>query len=459
MTAILPIRWRITLWYAALLLTTLAIFGAGLYLGLRTLLFDNFAEQVSQQAALLAAGLDRAADRPIIDADTLDDFDDEERFLRVYAADGSVIADTSAAAEISADALGSVDPRAAEARYQIIASDLGNFGVATVPIKVNDTVIGVLQIGLNREDVDEMLRAVVLVFAIGAPFVLGAAVAGGYVVSRRMLRPVVTITDLATALQADALGSRLNLTLPNDELGRLAGAFDAMLARIDAAFARQRQFTGDAAHELRTPLSLMRSQVDLALSRERSLAEYREALQSLGGDIERLTQLVTTLLTLARADAGKLRIEREPVDLATIVASLIDAYQQRADELGITLVDESDSTPVLADADLLVQLLVNLTDNALAHTPPGGRVAIGCEPRSRQACLWVVDSGDGIAPEHHARIFERFYRVDAGRARDQGGAGLGLAFCQAIADAHGGSLTVDSEPGRGSRFECCLPTA
>jgi heavy metal sensor kinase len=457
-TARLPIRWRITLWYAGMLLATLALFGVGLYVGLRTLLYDSFQEQARQQAELVTSSLDLSSDRPVIDPATLEDFSDEERFLRVTAADGSIIADTSPKVGIPAGALGTIDPGSNGESFRFIDSGSGNYGVVSTRVEANGGAVGVVQVGISREDVDEALKAVTLVFTIGAPLVLAAAILGGYIVSRRTLSPVVTITEMASALQADELGARLNLALPDDELGRLARTFDAMLARIEAAFTRQRQFTGDAAHELRTPLSLMRSQVDFALSRDRTDEEYRDALQSLGGDIERLTSLVTTLLTLARADTGRLRVERELVDLADVVSPLLDAYAPQAEEAGIALIDESSPARVIADEDLVVQVLVNLVDNALAHTPRGGRVSIGCGIRDGQACLWVADTGVGIAPEHQAQIFERFYRVDTGRTRAHGGTGLGLAFCKAIAEAHGGSIRLISNSGQGARFILCLPT-
>jgi two-component system heavy metal sensor histidine kinase CusS len=231
-----------------------------------------------------------------------------------------------------------------------------------------------------------------------------------------------------------------------------------MLARIDDAFARQRRFTGDAAHELRTPLSLMRSQIDLALARPRSAATYREALLGLDADVSRMTGLVGALLTLARADAGKLSAERSVFDLAATVDLIREQYAQQAEDSGVALRSDVAPTPAVADEDLLVQLLINLVANALAHTPAGGSVTIGCRPQGDEVNLWVADSGEGIAPEHLPHVCERFYRVDAGRARHQGGTGLGLAICQAIAEAHGGRLVIPSAPGRGTRVEVVVPS-
>jgi signal transduction histidine kinase len=287
--------------------------------------------------------------------------------------------------------------------------------------------------------------------------VLLLAAGGGYLLAGRALAPVAAITALAARIDPRDLGARLALDLPDDDLGRLARTFDAMLARIDDAFARQRQFTGDAAHELRTPLALMRSQVDLALARARSAAAEQEARRRLDGVLERLTTLVGTLLTLARADARRLVPEATPFDLAATIAAVREQFTPLAAAGGIALRDESVPTPLTADEGLVVQLLVNLVDNAIAHTPPGGSVSAGCRGEDGTVRLWVTDTGEGIAPQHQARIFDRFARVDAGRGRAKGGVGLGLAICKAIAEAHGGSIAVTSASGRGTRIEVVLP--
>jgi signal transduction histidine kinase len=230
-----------------------------------------------------------------------------------------------------------------------------------------------------------------------------------------------------------------------------------MLARIDDAFERQRRFTGDAAHELRTPLSMMRSQVDFALARPRSDAFYQDALQRLDDDVDRMTGLVSTLLTLARADAGQLPLEPVPFDVADTVELVVEQYTPIAAEAGITLRGEPAMAPLVADEALLVQVLVNLIDNALAHTPAGGVVTVGCGMGDCHIRLWVSDTGEGIAPEHQDRVFDRFYRVDAGRSRERGGTGLGLSICQTIVEALNGSISLASEPGRGTCVDILLP--
>jgi heavy metal sensor kinase len=303
-----------------------------------------------------------------------------------------------------------------------------------------------------------VLRVLMLGLTIAAPIVLLLAAGGGYLLAGRALQPVASITALAGSVSAADLHTRLDLNLPDDELGRLARTFDGMLGRIEDAFERQRRFTGDAAHELRTPLSFIRSQVDLALARERSPDEYREALQAIDGDLGRLTGLVGTLLMLARSDSGHVPLERAPLDLTATVGLIIEQYRPLADEAGITLVDESGSAELIGDEDLIIQVLVNLLDNAIAHTPADGRITVGCRTDGDWAHLCVADTGHGISIEHQSLVFDRFYRVDEGRSRHIGGAGLGLSICRAIVEAHGGSIALSSRPGAGTTVEIRLPT-
>jgi two-component system heavy metal sensor histidine kinase CusS len=202
---------------------------------------------------------------------------------------------------------------------------------------------------------------------------------------------------------------------------------------------------------------MMRSQGDIALARPRSAAFYREALQRLDGDVDRMTGLVSTLLTLARADAGQLALDRAPFDAGETVELVLEQYTPIAAEARTAVRSEPATAPLVADEDLLVQVLVNLIDNALSHIPAGGTVRVGCGMDNGHIRLWVVDTGEGISPEHHGRVFDRFYRVDAGRSRERGGTGLGLAICRAIVEALGGSISLASVPDRGTRVDVLLP--
>ena len=459
MTARLPIRWRLTVWYTVLLATALAVFGVALFVGLRYRLYGSFDEQLEAQAGLTLASVQTADGRLALPRDEEADPRSGEHLLRLFDATGRVIVDSSPAfGGLALDEAPIAAARGGRTAWSSYRVDDEALRVISVPVRDEDgSIVGVLQVGLFRDDIDEAIGQLLGALAVAIPLVLVVAAGGGYLLSRRALAPVTTITTLAAGIGGDDLHARLDLDLPDDELGRLARTFDGMLARIEEAFERQRRFTGDAAHELRTPLSLMRSQVDLALSLPRSPEGDEEAFRGFQGDVDRLTGLVATLLALARADSGRLPVEREPVDLAAVVASALEQFSPVADEAGVALHDESSPAPLLADDDLLVQVLVNLIDNALAHTPRGGHVTVGCAADGDRLRLWVADTGSGIAEEDQARIFDRFYRVDDGRTRRNGGVGLGLAMCRAIVAAHGGTIDVRSRLGSGSRFEVILP--
>lgn len=453
-----PVRWRLTAWYALFLAGALLAFGAVIYVGLRYNLYEALDEQVEDQAALVLSTIQARADGLLLVPSDTGDLEGDESFVRLLSAEGDVIADTS-------DRLGGV-PRdagviaaamAGETFLTSTEADGHTVRVVTAPVVVEGAVRGVLQVGLSREEADEALRSLVYLLLATGPLALAAAAGGGYLLAGRAMAPVGEITRLAGSIGAGDLHARLDLDLPDDELGRLAATFDAMLGRIEDAFERQRRFTGDAAHELRTPLSLLRSQVDLALLQPRAAGEYRAALHNFQGDLDRLTGLVGTLLTLARADAGQLALSPAPFDLAATVELVAEQFAPHAAEAGVTLRQETGPCPLVADEDLLVQVLVNLVANALAHTPAGGSVTLGCRRDGDDVRLWVADTGIGIPAAHQARVFDRFYRVDAARSRAQGGAGLGLSISRTIVAAHGGWIGLTSAQGQGTIVEVVVP--
>jgi len=461
-----PVRWRLTLWNAAFLTSAFAVFGLAIYIGLRFFLYSNFEELVRSQANLILSDIHVEDGSILLEPSAIRDLQDNEHFVRLLDINGQPIVDTSSASSsapgsassvrsgpIPLDAVLVANAQAGEASVASARTYNGTMVYMTIPVRDRGTVVGVLQTGASRGDIDELLRILGLVLVFATPLMLAVAVGGGYVLAGSALRPITRITKLAEEIGADDLHSRLNLQLPDDELGRLARTFDAMLGRIDDAFERQRRFTGDAAHEIRTPLSMMRSQVDLALSRPRSSEEYRTAFREFDDDLVRLTRLVETLLSLARSDTNVLRVEWTRFDLVETIALIVDQYVDLAEERGIVLHTATTPADALLDEDLVIQLLVNLLDNALANTPAGGTVTLGCGLEATGAHLWVRDTGVGIAPEHQQRVFERFYRVDAGRSRARGGNGLGLAICRAIVDALGGTIDLVSEPGRGTSID------
>lgn len=455
----LPIRLRLTVWYSVLLAAVLVLFGAALWFGLRIRLAGAFDDQLREQATLTLASVQIQGNALTLDTAQSPLAQRDGSFVRLIDRDGHVVTDTSQA--IGNVPLDEGDIAAAltgETSYASVRVDDRTIRIVSVPVPAPGDTAGVLQVGLPRGEIDEVMHELLVAILLAAPAALVVSAGGGYLLARRALAPVDAIARTARGIGGgDDLRARLNLDLPDDELGRLAATFDGMLGRIETAFERQRRFTGDAAHELRTPLSLMRGRIDLARARPRSIEEHLATLDGLDSDLARLSGVVGALLVLARSDTGRLTIEREPFDLATTVHRVADQYAETAAAMDISLRPMATPVPFTGDEDLLVQVLVNLVDNALAHTPAGGTVTIGCGNDGRAVRLWVADTGTGIAPEHQPRVFDRFYRVDAGRARAGGGAGLGLSTSRAIVEAHGGTINLSSAVGKGTRVEAVLP--
>ena len=331
--------------------------------------------------------------------------------------------------------------------------------VKTLPIIRDGAILGVLEVGQSEDDVAETLASLLLILGIAYPVTLVVAGFGGVFLARRALSPIDSITRAARYASAEDLGQRLNLRLPDDEVGRLARTFDEMIARLDDAFRRQRQFTSDASHELRTPLTVIKGQIDVSLQKEREPEAYRQVLQAVNEEVDRLIRLAGSLLTLTRADAGQIPLTFERVDVPEVVTGVLEQVRSTAIDKGVRLqLDPGSPATIQADEDLLLQLMLNLLDNAFKYTPPGGQVNAGWRMNGSQVELWVQDTGIGIAHEHFAYLFDRFYCVDKARSRADGGVGLGLAISRWIAEAHGGSIRVESAPGKGSTFTVLLPT-
>lgn len=459
-TTRIPIRWRLTLWYVALLAVALALFAAGLYFGLRYLLYTSLDTALRNHSAQVRGALDWDGTTLQVSAGQLVDPADDGRFVRVYDNTGRLLVDTSADADDG-------DPRppnpagvaaALQRRSDLrwVDDDEDHLRLLSEPLVRGGAVVGVVEVGKESE-VDETLGLALRLILLAAPLVLVVAAASGVWLAGRALAPIDRITRTAAAIEERDLTQRISLRLPNDEVGRLATTFNAMLDRIETAFGRQRRFTADAAHELRTPLALMRSQIELALAQPRDPAADRQTLEALEADVLRLTRLATALLALARSDARGLELHPERLDLAELLELAAEQYASLAEEAGVTLRVEAEPVALTADEDLLLQVLVNLLDNALRHSPAGTTITMGCRPEGTEALFWVADEGDGIAPEHIPHVFERFYRAHPGRGRDTGGIGLGLSISRSIVEAHGGSINVESTPGAGATFTVRIP--
>jgi heavy metal sensor kinase len=301
------------------------------------------------------------------------------------------------------------------------------------------------------------LRRLAWFLAGAGVLVLVLGLGGGWWMATRAMQPVEEISAIASRISAGNLSERIDVAGTEDELGRLAGVLNSTFVRLEAAFARQQQFTADASHELRTPISVILSQTQSALARERPPGEYREALAACQRAAQRMRQLTHSLLTLARLDAHSPALTRVPCDLARAAAEGVDLVRALAIERGITLFTDLHPAECRCDAERLAQVITNLLTNAIEHNREGGDVRIATCLENGNAVLTVNDSGPGIPPEHLPHVFDRFYRADAARSSSRGHVGLGLAISKAIVEAHGGTIEVSSQLGAGATFRVRLP--
>ncbi len=319
---------------------------------------------------------------------------------------------------------------------------------------------GTLLVGRTLGATDATLQQTVGAILGAGPLLLLLACAGGWGLAGRALAPLQYITQTARRIQAQDLGLRIGRSVGGGEIGALAETIDGMLERLEQAFARQRRFTADAAHELRTPLAVVAAEASLALQRPRTAAEYRQALEIVLQESDRLGMLLSDLLMLARAEQAAALAHPQQIALAPLCRQAAGRVGHRATERAVQVVVECTAEPLVwGDPIWLGQLLDNLLDNAIKYSPAGGVVRLQLGQSATSALLEVADHGGGIAAAQLPYIFERFYRGDAARNRDSAtaGVGLGLAICRWIAEAHGGTLTVTSPPGQGACFTACLP--
>ncbi len=452
------IRARLTLWYVALLAATLVLFSAALYVSLAYQVSSDFDRALLSEAK---EGRDYVnvhrgtaalmSDRVRVDKGSV---------VALYSRRGSRLIAQSPEHRPLPFQPQLPDDQVSEPHFYTVRDASGqDWRQLVLPVVSADRVVALLLYARPLTEVQAVLWRLALLMSIAVPLTLLFATAGGLFLAGRALGPIDRITRTVQRIDANGLAERLNLSRANDEVGRLAATFDQMLGRIQSAFEQQRRFTADASHELRTPLAIMASQVEVALSRPRKSSEYRAVLASLAEDIQRVSGLIGQLLLLARAEAGQVPLERQPLDLGVLADAVVGSLAPLADRAGVSLRGErAGAVWVSGDRARLTQLIANLVDNALRYTPAGGEVVVAVVSEWQRAALRVADTGEGIPAAALPRVFDRFYRVDSARSRGAGGAGLGLAICRWITEAHGGEIGVESDCGRGTTFTVWLPT-
>ncbi|EFH84537.1 sensor histidine kinase [Ktedonobacter racemifer] len=332
--------------------------------------------------------------------------------------------------------------------------------VYSVALSDNGTVFGVLQVGESLTQLTSTLQSVAIVLLVITPFMLLLGAIGSYWLAKRAFRPVLYLTRTTREIEAGDLHRRVPIPRARDEVHELALTFNEMIGRLEQAFTQQRRFVADASHELRTPVAVIRSFTDVALEEPRAFEECITALREINAESERLGHLINDLLSLARADEEQMPIEREPVRLDLLTLDVCETMELLAIERGIDLqVQKIAPATIQGDTVRLIQVIMGVVDNALTYTNAGGKVTLSVETHALVARLVVRDTGIGIAEQDIPHIFERFYRADPVGWRAARGSGLGLSIADWVVRAHGGSIDVESQVGRGTTFTITLPLA
>ncbi|MGZ8406182.1 MAG: sensor histidine kinase [Nitrospira sp.] len=463
----MPLRVRLTLWYGTALALVLIIFSVVLYAITARSLRDTVDESLEDTAMTAVRSLEERGFLPLINEEELlsqfPELTRIDKFFQIFSPSGTITIRSPNIKQhevpLSRTALD-----AAFAGQRIFESAKypkePPLRLISVPIMYRGNLLYIVQVGTSMESVGETLQRFLVLLVVAIPIALAVSLAGGWFLAGRALRPVDKITLAAQRIAAGDLSQRLSMPAAHDEIGRLAATFNNMIGRLDTSFRQIRQFTSDASHELRTPLTVMKGETDLVLRRPRLLDDYKSVLESNLEEIDRMTRIVDELLFLSRADMGEVRVESLPVAMESLVEDIHRQAKLLAQDRNIEVLLGTVMPVVVQGDDLrLRELLLNLVENAMKYSHPGGKVEISLLNDGREARLSVTDQGIGIAPADHKKIFQRFFRTDVARGHTKKGTGLGLAICAWIAELHKGRVEVKSDLGQGSAFTVVLPLA
>lgn len=479
----LGIRLQLMLWFLFVLSLLMFLFGAVFYLNLRSSLEANFDADLRLRAQQIAEGIndeqgkitvnDVNGELPgLIDSDesgppgTSTQNNGQANvnvgvIVRLLNKQGHTVYVSPAFNALNAPGASVSQPLQGQIWQGTVLAHNGQpVRLYSVALREHGLIFGAVQVGESLASLDDTLQRVEIELLLIAPFVLLLGALGSLWLATRAFIPIERLIHTARQIEAGNLHERVPVPQSKDEIQDLALTLNEMIERLDQAFARQRRFVADASHELRTPVAAISSMTDVALAHDTPDKgdEYAVVLRDVNSVAARLGSLIADLLALARADEGKAPLEWEDVQLDTLAMDVAATAEPLAFEHHLQLtVEANEPVTVRGDEARLIQVIMNLVDNALAYTTPGGTVTVIVEQQGANACLIVRDTGIGIEPEHLPHIFERFYRTDPARSRAAGGAGLGLAIVDWVVRAHHGTIAVASRVSEGTTFTVLLP--
>ena len=451
------IRWRLTLWYAGTLAAILVLYGGCVFVyvwrsmsaELDRRLYGDF--EIAE--SMLVRGPDGRIDWRVDDHHHEDDRHESLR-VEAWSLEGDLLFRSTSAQRIAA-----MLPPPADGQHRLSSVNWGDdhgtrFLESAYPIDGTEAIIRVIR---SEDRYRQTLEQLALIEFLGLPIGIAVAGFGGYALARRALAPVDQMTDKARSITAERLNERLVVDHPEDELGRLAQVFNDAFARIERSFEQLKRFTADASHELRTPLTSIRSVGEVAMREQAEPQAYRDAIGSMLEEADRLTHLIDSLLVMSRADAGPIKLNQSSVNLGGLMREAVSDLAVLAEDRGVSVsIQAQDEVVAAGDRMLLRHAVLNLLDNAIKYSPEGGVIHVAVDCDGGAASIAIRDNGPGIPQAEQKRVFDRFYRLDKARSREQGGVGLGLSIAAWAIEAHGGRIELDSEPGQGCTFTIIL---
>ena len=448
------VRVRLTLWYVGVMLLVLGVYAGAVY----TVVRNNSSQRLDDH---LRDDFDWASDMLAQRPDgTIAPYDEtgegDSPWLQVYGLNGELLYKTPEARRNPVPSSGALAKQADE-HIVTVPNVSPPYRVMSGGARIGGRPV-VVQVARSEASIIQDQRQLLYILMLGLPAAVALAGIGGYGLARRALAPVDRMAERARSINAEQLNARLPIDNPDDELGRLATVFNETFARLESSFDRMRRFTADASHELRTPLTAIRSVGEVGLRGRRDEAAYREIIGSMLEEVDRLALLVDRLLMLSRADTGEAKLSMDIVDVRLLAEEVAEQLGVLAEEKEQSIQVRFETAPSwIGDRVVLRQALLNLVDNAIKYTPAGGSIEIRVAQAADGTTIEVSDTGPGIPAELQSRIFDRFYRVDRARSRENGGTGLGLAIAKWAVEVNGGYLTVESAGGAGSKFRITLP--
>jgi heavy metal sensor kinase len=467
MSFIHSIKFRFTLWYLLVLVVTLVLLCAFVYVLLSQILYGNLDGSLEKDALELNRNpnlyeeVTRSNTQPPRRDLLMLCFYSGDELVRVsgqdrYSLDNETIKKVIIGRERIFFSVTSTDGEKLRCFSMRVSTENEN-SVPRVMQRGNDKKTVVLITGRPVEQIQDALDQLISVYLIAIPLCLIIAGGGGLFLARRALKPVDLITQTAKEIEEHDLSRRIEVKT-KDEMGRLANTLNQMFDRLKKAFDSQKQFTGDASHELRAPLAIIQAEATLSLQKDRTSSEYKQSLQAISQESEYMGKIIDQLLTLARADSGNDHMIMEHLSLTGLLRDIADDLNIICRDKELALNTNFDREVAMnGDPEKLRRLFINILDNAIRYTPRGGSISILLTAEGQTAFVTISDTGIGIPADDIPYIFDRFYRVDKARSRAEGGSGLGLAICRNIVDSHGGEISVESRIGEGSIFTVKLP--